>query len=132
MGSNYPPSSGRERTALQVKRLRPQVTTGSTFEIKTGCGSIFVTINEDDKGPCEVFVRGGKHAGCISCQMEGFGRLLSLAMRLGGSLDDCIKQVSGLQCSTPTWYDGQQILSCADAVSLALKRYLQEKNDGQS
>jgi ribonucleoside-diphosphate reductase alpha chain len=51
-------------------RTRPMKTTGFTFLMHTGCGKMYVTINEDDKGACEVFTQLGKSGGCTSSQAE--------------------------------------------------------------
>ena len=37
-------------------RPRTRVTTGKTSKFRMGCGTLFVTVNKDDKGICEVFV----------------------------------------------------------------------------
>jgi len=103
-------------------RPRPERTTGVTDCIKTGCGKLYVTVNRDDHGFCEVFAQMGKTGGCASSQIESAGRLISLALRSGVKIDAIIKQISGLRCPSPCWQNGSQVLSCPDAIAKVLAR----------
>ena len=105
-------------------RARPRVIYGSTQRIKTGCGNLYVTINEDEYGPFEVFATMGKAGGCAASQLEGISRMISLALRVGVDPNSIIKQISGIRCPAPAWDEGEMVLSCADAVAKALYRYV--------
>lgn len=108
-------------------RPRPRKTTGFTFLMNTGCGKMYVTINEDDKGACEVFTQLGKSGACTSSQTEAISRLISLALRSGVDQNSIISQLKGVRCPSPMLTEGGTVLSCADAVAKAMEAYIKEK-----
>jgi ribonucleoside-diphosphate reductase alpha chain len=105
-------------------RDRPEVTLGRTHKIRSGCGNLYVTVNKDETGVCEVFVQVGKSGGCITSQSEAVGRLISLALRSGVKLDSIAEHLAGIRCPSPNFYQGKTILSCADGISHVLEQYL--------
>ncbi|MHA1596797.1 MAG: adenosylcobalamin-dependent ribonucleoside-diphosphate reductase [Candidatus Asgardarchaeia archaeon] len=114
-----------ERVGERVRpRARPEVTYGATFKIKTSCGNLYITVNEDEYGLFEVFARLGKSGGCLASYTEAIGRLISLALRSGVDIESVIKQLSGIRCPLPILYGENRVLSCADAIAQALKKYL--------
>ena len=124
-------SSGATKTGTQgtvAPRSRPEVTHGITRRLETGCGHMYVTINTDDRGACEVFVQMGKVGGCASAQLEAIARLSSLALRSDVKLQAIIRQLKGIRCQSPMWHKGEIISSCGDAVGKALEAFLQEYN----
>jgi len=118
-------------TGKIVPRKRPDVIKGSTRLIKTGCGNIYVTINEDEKGHLfELFTSMGKAGGCAASQAEAIGRLVSLAFRSNIDPAEVVKQLKGISCHQPTWSNGGKILSCSDAIAKAIEKYNQKAEKG--
>jgi ribonucleoside-diphosphate reductase alpha chain len=113
-------------------RKRPAVTQGVTERVRTGEGNIFVTINEDEEGLCEVFSTIGKAGGNAAAQSEAISRLMSLALRAGIDPQEIISQLKGISGPTPVWEDGELILSTPDAIGRALERYLARRVDGST
>lgn len=100
---------------------RPNLITGSTCKVKTGCGNLYVTLNFKDKAPFEVFVQLGKSGGCTSVDTEAVARLISLSLRSGVPVSEVIDQLRGLRCPSPIWGDGQVIYSCMDGISKGIE-----------
>jgi len=102
---------------------RPKVLVGRTVEMMTGCGKLYVTINQDENGtPFEVFTSMGKAGGCAQSQCEAIGRLISIDLRSGGDLERIIKQLKGISCHMRYGFGPNTVLSCSDAVGKALEQ----------
>lgn len=114
-------------TPIKKDRRRPKRAVGSTLLMHTGCGKMYVTINEDSEGVFEVFTQLGKCGGCTATQSEAIARLISLALRAGVDTSRIIEQLKGIRCPSPTLTEGGAILSCPDAVAKALESYLSER-----
>ena len=105
------------------KRPRPKVTTGRTERIETPRGRIYVTINEDAQGVCEVFVQS------LDVEADAIGRMVSLALRTGADARDVIEQLWRVQ-SREVAIDRSadrtivRVTTVAQGVALALGRAL--------
>jgi len=109
-------------------RPRVRVTTGKTSKFRMGCGTLFVTVNRDDKGICEVFANLGKAGGCPS-QSEATCRAISAALRSGVDPKVMIDQLGGIRCLSAAVArkanKGVDVLSCPDAIARALEEALE-------
>jgi len=131
-GQTAKKEAGQEITAPTLKitpKQRPEVIKGTTRLMKTGCGNLYVTINEDAEGNLfELFTQMGKAGGCASSQAEAIGRLVSLAFRSNIEPVEIEKQLRGISCHSPAWAAGGKIASCSDAISKAVERYIERGN----
>ena len=119
------------KTLDKTPRSRPNQTAGVTRRIRTGEGTLYITINEDENGLCEVFTTIGKAGGNAAAQSEAISRLISLSLRSGLDPHAIVRQLKGISGPNPTWEDGRLILSTPDAIGKALDDYL-KKRDKQS
>lgn len=104
-----------------VPRPRPTVTYGSTEKMKIGCGSLYVTVNYDENGICEVFTSTGKGGGCPS-QSEATARLVSIALRSGIKAEELLSQLQGIRCPSTVRQAGMKCTSCPDAIAKVVRR----------
>jgi ribonucleoside-diphosphate reductase alpha chain len=119
-----------EETKRAVKRERPKVLKGWTYQMQTGCGPLYVTVNQDNTGLFELFTTMGKAGGCAASQSEAIGRMVSLAWRSGVQARQVIKQLQGISCHSPSGFGENKILSCADAVAKAIQSHLSANGYG--
>ena len=102
-------------------RDRATTTQGFTDKITTGCGNLYITVNYDKHGICEVFTNTGKAGGCPS-QSEASARLTTLALRANVDHDSIIRQLAGIRCPAAVRNKNSQCLSCPDAIARSLKK----------
>lgn len=105
-------------------RERPEITHGLTQKIKIGCGNLYVTVNYDSNGICEVFTNVGRAGGCPS-QSEATSRLVSMALRSGVDVSSIIEQLRGIRCHSTLRQKGLKVLSCPDAIGRVLEKVVE-------
>jgi len=108
-------------------RPRPEVTTGFTEKFRIGCGNLYVTVNYDDNGICEVFTNTGRAGGCPS-QSEATSRLVSIALRAGVDEAAIVEQLKGIRCPSTIRQKGLKVLSCPDAIGRLLQKVMNHRN----
>ncbi|MDR1856268.1 MAG: vitamin B12-dependent ribonucleotide reductase [Desulfovibrio sp.] len=110
-------------------RKRPDVVEGFTQKVQTGLGAMYLTVNEVDGRPFEVFATIGKSGRSITAKAEAIGRLVSLALRSGVHVRDVVAQIKGIGGEHPVFRGKGLLLSIPDAIAWVLeKRYLQDEH----
>ncbi len=107
-------------------RERSKVTRGVTEKVVVGCGNLYITVNFDELGICEIFTNTGKKGGCPS-QSEATARLATAALRSGVDPQYIIKQLRGIRCPSTVRQRGMECTSCPDAIARVVTRVMQEQ-----
>ena len=101
---------------------------GYTTKIPTGCGSLWITINENKNGKInEVFISNSSDGGCPNIQGEA--RLISLLLRNNIPIEDIIDQLTSVRCPRSIASKRTKSKSCSDAVAITIKEYLNKGNE---
>ena len=123
-------SSANIASCKIAPRPRPEVTRGITEKAVIGCGNLYVTVNYDDEGICEVFANLGRAGGCPS-QSEATSRLVSTALRSGLEVGAIIEQLKGIRCHSTlrqrALNNNIKVLSCPDAIGKVLEKVVKIK-----
>ena len=110
--------------AKPSKKDRPNMLSGNTLKISTSYGNLYLTLNVDENGnPFEIFATLGKSGKDTQAHTEAIGRLVSLALRSGISINDVIRQLKGIGGSTQVLDENlfTLILSIPDAIAKGLE-----------
>jgi len=105
-------------------RERKKITRGTTEKVRIGCGNLYITVNSDDEGICEVFTALGRAGGCPS-QSEATSRLISLGLRSGIDINEIVEQLKGIRCLSSIRSRQAEVLSCPDAIARAIEKYIE-------
>ncbi len=109
-----------------IARERPSVMRGVTYQMKTAYGNLYVTVNEDETGPFEVFASLGKHGGFFGAQTEAITRMISLALRSNVAVGEVISQLKGIRGPDVAFADGEMIYSLPDALGKILEKHVKK------
>ncbi|HRT82818.1 MAG TPA: TSCPD domain-containing protein, partial [Oscillospiraceae bacterium] len=107
-------------------RPRPDMVMGFTERVKIGCGNLYITVNYDDQGICEIFTNTGKAGGCPS-QSEATARLASIALRSGIDVKSIVNQLKGIRCPSTIRQPGLKVTSCPDAIAKAVSKLYEQQ-----
>ena len=132
-GDDKKKEEGETKSAKSVVKKRPDVMYGFTQKIPTGLGMLFLTVNEVDNKPFEVFATIGKSGGSITAKAEAIGRLVSLALRSGVEVREIVQQLKGIGGENPKFMKKHLVKSIPDAIAYVFEsRYLSGDHvDGQ-
>ena len=115
----------------QHKEPRPVVLTGHTERVETGIGALYVTVNEKEGRPFELFAQVGRAGSEVSAFTEGLARLTSLALRHGVSSEEVSAQLIGIGGAHINGFGQGKILSVPDALGQILVHVAKHEPTGE-
>jgi ribonucleoside-diphosphate reductase alpha chain len=104
-----------------LERSRPNILEGKTIKIKTGRGKLYLTVNEIEGKPFEVFLKIGKSGREDFAYSEAIGRLISLGLRAGIPVDIIVRHLENISGADQVFDYGRLMTSVPDAVAFFLK-----------
>ena len=121
----------------QYKR-RPQILRGATYKVNTPFGMAYITINDMNGTPSEIFLNVGKAGSDVFAMSEALGRVCSLFLRYGDHGDKVkllVKHLKGIGGSGAIGFGNNRVESIADAVAKALEQHdevMSEQDDARN
>jgi ribonucleoside-diphosphate reductase alpha chain len=115
----------------QYKR-RPQILRGATYKVNTPFGMAYITINDMNGTPSEIFLNVGKAGSDVFAMSEALGRVCSLFLRYGDHGDKVkllVKHLKGIGGSGAIGFGNNRVESIADAVAKALEQHDEVMSD---
>jgi ribonucleoside-diphosphate reductase alpha chain len=120
--------------ALEWKN-RPPTLVGSTQRLVSPVGTCYVTVNYAEEEPFEVFVTLGKAGNDGAADAEGYGRLISLILRMPSTLlpverlGAIVAQLRGIGSGKSTGFGSGRVRSLPDAIATVLAGHLYGETD---
>ncbi len=116
-----------------ISRKQIGTTTGSTYCKKSSCGTLYITVNQDDKGNVvELFTHTSK-GGICQANLNALTRSVSLNLRSGVVISEIVDQLKGIYCPACAALKakGKKVdgLSCPDILSKTLADFTNQKNN---
>jgi ribonucleoside-diphosphate reductase alpha chain len=125
-----------KETALAVKaeespkvKPRPYKRVGTTLSKETPFGTAHITMNDDEEGPAEVFITIGKAGSDVMAMAEGYGRSISLYLRMPSHLSriekvrELVSQLRGIGGSRSIGFGEARVASLPDAIARAMAEH---------
>lgn len=112
-----------------MDKHRPRLLEGVTIKVETPFKDVFVTVNDLEGEPFEVFVNASKAGSDIAADAEGLGRMISLLLRSDMEKEPLLRlrqvyeQLRYIGGARSTGFGPNRIRSVPDAVAYALGVY---------
>ncbi|NEW08628.1 adenosylcobalamin-dependent ribonucleoside-diphosphate reductase [Paenibacillus sp. SYP-B3998] len=140
-GDSFANLSGKLSVAVDAKteqvfdkqyKRRPQILRGATYKVNTPFGMAYITINDMNGTPSEIFLNVGKAGSDVFAMSEALGRVCSLFLRYGEHGEKVkllVKHLKGIGGSGAIGFGNNRVESIADAVAKALEQHDEVMNE---
>ena len=133
---NFDSNSKFNKTFNSVTPISRKIigtTSGKTYCKKCACGTLYITINQNEHGDIvETFVNTSK-GGICQANIGAINRMVSVGLRSGVKVTEIIDQLKGITCPVcvKLFSKGETIdgISCPDILSKTISEFYYEKND---
>jgi ribonucleoside-diphosphate reductase alpha chain len=115
------PAEYKIRKPIKTPPMLPAVRMRQTTPF--GHMHIAVTVEPVFEREMEIFAQLGKAGDVASSDLEAISRMVSLYLRIGGSLEDIIDQLEGIGSHMAIPSKDGKVISLADALGKSLRRY---------
>jgi ribonucleoside-diphosphate reductase alpha chain len=115
------PSEYKIRKPMKTPPMLPAIRMRQTTPF--GHMHIAVTVDPVSGREMEIFAQLGKAGDVVSSDLEAISRMVSLYLRIGGSLEDVIDQLEGIGSHMVIPSKDGKVISLADALGKSLHRY---------
>ncbi|MCL2207685.1 MAG: vitamin B12-dependent ribonucleotide reductase [Fibromonadales bacterium] len=115
------PGEFKTRKPIKTPPMLPAIRMRQTTPF--GHMHIAVTVEPVTGREMEIFAQLGKAGDVVSSDLEAISRMVSLYLRIGGSLEDIIEQLEGIGSHMVIPSKDGKVISLADALGKSLHRY---------
>lgn len=106
----------------------PQEAWGFRLKKKSDVGTVYTSVFRNEEGiPVEVFINVGKAGGYVAGAAQVTGRLSSLAMKYGATVDEVANELVGISCGSQYGVGPTAITSMFDAVGKSMLELIQNR-----
>ncbi|MCX6726909.1 MAG: adenosylcobalamin-dependent ribonucleoside-diphosphate reductase [Candidatus Shapirobacteria bacterium] len=114
-------AASAEGYGVPKKKKTPEAARGIRLRKACDAGKVYTSVFfEEGNGPVEVFVALGKSGGYMAGSAEVTGRLASLALKYGATLEEVAEDLVGIACGQRMGLGNNTVLSLFDAVGKSL------------
>lgn len=116
---------------------RPLLVEGVTYMADSPVGKTYITVNQVDNKPFEVFITNGKSGSDVAAMADALGRMISIFMRLNSPVHPrermrkVVSELSGLGGSKSIGFGENRVRSLPDAIAKVLAKYAGFRVNGQ-